>query len=54
MGEGGGGGGRKKRKKELKGKKGEGFIPILAIVDEEGKVKETYSSLVAKGQRARL
>ena len=49
MGSGSGGGGRKKRKKVLtKGK--DGWIPVLAIVDEEGNIKETYSSLAAKGQ----
>lgn len=46
MGEGGGGGGRKKRKKkEPKGKKGEGWIPVLAVVDEEGNIKATYKDL---------
>lgn len=51
MGEGAGGGGRNKRKKkERQGKPGQGWIPVLAVVDEEGNVKETYSSLAAKGQ----
>lgn len=45
MGEGGGGGGRKKRKKEPKGKKGEGWIPVLAVVDKEGNVVATYKDL---------
>jgi hypothetical protein len=49
LGEGGGGGGRKKRKKEPKGKKGEGWIPVLAVVDEKGNIKATYKDL-AQGQ----
>lgn len=50
MGEGGGGGGRKKRKKtEQQGKKNQGWIPVLAIVDEQGNIKATYKDL-AQGQ----